>query len=156
MLVLGFKQCKSDTDVYYFIDKETRELVIAIIYVNDVCFISSKYFLLLLELKQEVIMKWECYDLGKTKEFLRIYISYNCKDWKIFVDQSEYLNKVLAQFNVTTNPTSTPLLLGYMFESNDKQCNLNFYQKYQQMVGSLMYLMIGSHPDIGFAVVKFA
>jgi len=80
MLVLGFKQCKSDTDVYYFIDKETRELVIAIIYVNDVCFMSSKYFLFLLELKQEFIIKWKCYDLGKTKEFLGIYISHNCKD----------------------------------------------------------------------------
>ena len=156
MLALGFKQCKSDTGVYYFINKETRELVIAIIYVNDVCFMSSKDSLLLLELKQKFMMKWECYDLGETKEFLGIYISHNCKNWKIFVDQSEYLNKVLAQFNVTTNLTSTPLLLGYVFESNDKQCNLNFHQKYQQMVGSLMYLMIGSYPDIGFAVIKLA
>ena len=84
-----------------------------------------------------------------------MYKSY-CKDQKIFVDQSEYLNKVLAQFNVTTNLTSTPLLLGYVFESNDKQCNLNFHQKYQQMVGSLMYLIIGSHPDIEFSVVRLA
>ena len=32
----------------------------------------------------------------------------------------------------------------------------NFCQKYQQMVGSLMYLMIGSCSEIGFAVVKLA
>jgi len=31
ILALIFKQCKSDTNVYYFIDKETRELVIAIV-----------------------------------------------------------------------------------------------------------------------------
>jgi len=43
-----------------------------------------------------------------------------------------------------------------MFKSNDKQCDSNFHQKYQQMVGSLMYLMIDSHPDIGFAIVKLA
>ena len=43
-----------------------------------------------------------------------------------------------------------------MFKSNDKQCNPNLYQKYQQMVESLMYLMIGSCPDIGFAVVRLA
>ena len=48
---LEFKQCKSNTSVYYFIDKETRELVIVIVYVNYICFIGSKYFLLLLELK---------------------------------------------------------------------------------------------------------
>jgi len=57
MSALGFKQYKSNTDVYYFINKETRKLVIAIIYVNDVYFISSKDFLLLLELKQKFMMK---------------------------------------------------------------------------------------------------
>jgi len=51
MLALGFKQCKSNADIYYFVGEENRELVIAIIYVDDVCFIGSKYFLLLLELK---------------------------------------------------------------------------------------------------------
>jgi len=32
MLALGFKQCKSNASIYYFIDEETRELVITIIY----------------------------------------------------------------------------------------------------------------------------
>jgi len=57
MLVLKFKWYKSDTGAYYFIDKMTRELVTTIIYVNDVCFIDLKDFLLFLELKQKFIMK---------------------------------------------------------------------------------------------------
>ena len=36
MSALEFKQYKIDASVYYFIDKETKELVIVIIYVNDV------------------------------------------------------------------------------------------------------------------------
>jgi len=44
MLALGFKSCKFNANVYYFINKETRELVLVIVYVNNVCFISSKYF----------------------------------------------------------------------------------------------------------------
>jgi len=56
MLVLGFKRCKSNVSMY-FIDEKTRKLVIAIIYINDVCFISSKNFLLLLKLKWKSIMK---------------------------------------------------------------------------------------------------
>ena len=59
MLVLEFKQYKSNTGVYYFINKETRELVIAIVYVNDIYFMSSKDSLLLLELKQKFITKME-------------------------------------------------------------------------------------------------
>jgi len=48
MLALGYK---FDAGIYYFIDEETRELIITIIYVNDICFMSSKDSLLLLELK---------------------------------------------------------------------------------------------------------
>ena len=51
MLVLGFKWCKSNAGMYYFINKETRELVIAIVYIDDVCFMGSKDSLFLLELK---------------------------------------------------------------------------------------------------------
>jgi len=51
MLTLGCKWCKSNAN------KETRELVIAIFYINDICFISLKDFLLFLELKQKFITK---------------------------------------------------------------------------------------------------
>jgi len=34
--------------------------------------------------------------LEKLFEFLEIYISHNCKDQKIFIDQSEYLNHALT------------------------------------------------------------
>jgi len=64
--------------------------------------------------------------------------------------------KVLVHFNVVTNPTHTPLLSKFSFKPNEKQCDPKFCQKYQQLVGSLMYLMIGSRSDIGFAVVKLA
>ena len=42
MSALEFKQCKFNTGVYYFIDKKTRELIIAIVYINDVCFMNLK------------------------------------------------------------------------------------------------------------------
>ena len=86
ILTLGFKQYKSNANIYYFIDKKTRELVIATVYVDDVCFMGSKDFPLLLELKQKFMIKWEFYDLGETKEFLEMCINCNCKDQKTFVD----------------------------------------------------------------------
>ena len=43
-----------------------------------------------------------------------------------------------------------------MFKPNNKQCNFNFHQKYQQIVESLMYLIIGLYLNIGFALVKLA
>ena len=51
MLALRFKECKFNASVYYFINKKTRELVIAIISINNIYFIGLKNCLLLLELK---------------------------------------------------------------------------------------------------------
>jgi len=117
---------------------------------------GTKDSLLLNELKQKFIARWECHDLGETTEFLGMHISHDCKNRKIFIDQCEYLEKVLACFNVATNPTHTPLPSEFSFKPNEKQYDPKFCQKYQQLVGSLMYLMIGLRPDIGFAVVKLA
>jgi len=85
-----------------------------------------------------------------------MHLSCDRKNQKIFINQCEYLEKVLAHFNIATNPTHTPLLSEFSFKPNEKQCNPKFCQKYQQLVGSLMYLMIGSRPDIGFTVIKLA
>ena len=115
---------------------------------------GTKGFLLLNELKQKFMTRWECCDLGETTEFLGMYISHDRKNWKIFIDQCKYLKKVLACFNVMTNPTYTLLPSEFNFKPNEKQCNPKFCQKYQQLVGFLMYLMIGLRPDIGFAVVN--
>jgi len=100
--------------------------------------------------------RWKCHDLGETTEFLGMHISCDRKNWKIFIDQCEYLEKVLEYFNVVTNPTYTLLPSEFSFKPNEKQCDPKFCQKYQQLVGSLMYLMIGSRPDIGFTVVKLS
>jgi len=156
MLALGFKRYKSNTGVYYYHNKKTKALVIVIVYVDDVCFMGTRGSLLLNELKKKFMARWEYYDLGKTTEFLGMHISCNHKNQKIFIDQCEYLEKVLVCFNVVTNPTHTPLPSEFSFKPNKKQCNPKFCQKYQQLVGSLMYLIIGLGPDIGFAVVKLA
>jgi len=156
MLALGFKKCKSDAGVYYYHDKKTKALIIAIVYINNVCFMGTKGSLLLNELKQKFMARWECHDLGETTEFLGMHISHDHKNRKIFIDQCEYLEKVLACFNVVTNPTHTPLSSEFSFKPNKKQYDPKFRQKYQQLVSSLIYLMIGLRPDIGFAVVKLA
>jgi len=57
MLALGFKRCKSNASIYYYHDKKTKVLIIAIVYVNDVCFMSTKDFLLLNELKQKFMAR---------------------------------------------------------------------------------------------------
>jgi len=49
------------------------------------------------------------------------------------MDKFEYLNKVLAYFNITTDPMSTSLLLSYVFKPNNKWYDSSFYQKYLEI-----------------------
>jgi len=49
-----------------------------------------------------------------------MHISYDYKNQKIFIDQYEYLKKVLARFNVATNSTHTPLPSEFSFKPNEK------------------------------------
>jgi len=67
--------------------------------------------------------RWKCCDLGEITEFLGMHISRDCKNQKIFIDQCEYLEKVLVHFNVVTNPTHTLLLSEFSFKPNEKQCD---------------------------------
>ena len=94
MLALGFKRYKSNAGVYYYHDKKTKALVIAIVYVNNIYFMGTKGSLLLNKLKQKFMARWECHDLGETIEFLGMHISRDHKNQKIFIDQCEYLEKV--------------------------------------------------------------
>ena len=80
MVTLGFKRCKSNASVYYYHDKKTKALGIAIVYVDDIYFMGTKGSLLLNELKQKFMARWECCDLGKTTEFLGMHISCDHKN----------------------------------------------------------------------------
>jgi len=126
MLVQGFKRCKSGADVYYYHNRKTEALVIAIVYVDDVCFMSTKGSQLLNELKQKFMAKWECCDPSETTEFLGMHIVYDCKNCKMLIDQCKYLEKVLVHFNVVTDPTHTSLPFEFVFKPNTKQCDPKF------------------------------
>jgi len=55
-----------------------------------------------------------------------MHISCDHKNRKIFIDQYEYLEKVLVHFNVVTNPTHTLLPSEFSFKPNEKQCDPKF------------------------------
>ena len=57
ILALRFKKYKYDASIYYYYDKKTKALVIAIVYIDDICFIGTKGFLLLNELKQKFMAR---------------------------------------------------------------------------------------------------
>jgi hypothetical protein len=52
--------------------------------------------------------KWECRDLGNVKEFLHMHIIR--KNGSIYLDQTDYLSKVLQHFGQTNAKYANTLL----------------------------------------------
>jgi hypothetical protein len=99
--------------------------------------------------------KWECRDLGEPHEFLQMNI--HREGCKIYIDQRSYLDKVLERCGmINAKPAHTPLPQGYHPEKNDAPVDPEMRSHFQMVIGSLLYLMIGTWPNISYAVTQLA
>ena len=74
-----------------------------------------------------------------------------CHGHKIYIDQHAYLDKIIKCFGLqNTNSTPTPFPQGYYPIHNDGLVNLALCTKFQTIIGSSLYIMISTQPDIAF------
>ena len=76
---------------------------------------------------------------------------------QVEIDQITYLKQILTCFdmqNATIAPT--PFSTGYNPETNTDIIDPECQQKFQQVIRSLLYLMLGTRLDIAFAVIKMS
>ena len=123
-------------------------------YVDDII-VTGPNKMLIYSRKKLFMEKWECHDLGQCSEFLRSRICY--ENGKIYLDQCPYVDKILERFGLANaRHAQTPLPTGYRPEPFDGTSTPQRRALYQSVIGSLLYLMIGSRPDIAFAVCQMA
>ena len=98
-------------------------------------------------------------DLGEIESYLGIRILCNKSKKCLQIDQSGYVKDVLNCFGmVDTNPYNTPLLAGvdvYLIKNTEEASNEEI-KHYQSLIGSLLYVQIGTHLDISFVVSHLA
>jgi hypothetical protein len=154
LLKMGFKRSISDTGVYY--QHIGNEIVIIVVYVDDALFMGSNSKLLK-QKKNEFLKVWECRDLGEAKEYLGIRIIRDRKNRTLTLDQSAYAQKVVQRFVLDKAKSArTPLPTGYNPNKNDADPDPKLRSLYQSVIGSLLYIMLGTRPDIAFAVIKMS
>ena len=75
----------------------------------------------------------------------------------ITIDQCDYLEKVLTRFQLTdAKPAITPLPTSWEPKANTGKATAAEITCYQSIIESLLYLMIGTRPDIAFAVTHLS
>jgi Reverse transcriptase (RNA-dependent DNA polymerase) len=139
---LGFKCLVSDAGL--FVCKDFKGIIIAIVYVDNAMFFGKNKAQV--NFKKKLFMdKWECRDLGEVKEFLCMHITQKEKD--IYLDQRDYLDKVLEHFSMTNaKSVPTPLPSNWVPQLNKGKSSPELLRNYQSIIGLLLYLMIGTRP----------
>jgi hypothetical protein len=96
-------------------------------------------------------------NLGPIKDYLGIDIEHNAKGGLIKLSQTKYINKVLERFGMSNaKPVSTPLDPKIKLEPNNKQASKDDIKLFQQIIGCLLYITLGTRPDLAFSVIKLA
>ena len=98
-------------------------------------------------------------DLGEIESYLGIRIVRDRSLKRLEIDQSGYLRDVLECFGMAdANSHNTPLPAGAEehLTKYDGQASASDIKHYQSLIGSLLYVQIGTQPDISFAVSRLA
>ena len=150
---MGFTRLYSDAGL--FIARHADGVfVIIVAYVDDILFAGPNKSAIASK-KQLFMTKWECRDLGDCQEFLRMRITR--KGRSILLDQCSYLDSVVERFGMTNAKfAQTPLPTGYIPNQNEGEVDAKLRSQFQQIIGSLLYIMLGTRPDIAYAVTKLS
>ncbi|RZB80703.1 Retrovirus-related Pol polyprotein from transposon TNT 1-94 [Glycine soja] len=133
------------------------EFVILLLYVDDIL-IASNSKSEVEKLNSELSREFEMKDLGVAKRILEIEIKRDRKRKLLFLSQELYLRKVLERFGISNSkPVTTPMSQQFKLSTSQapKTHDDIIYMEgipYANVVGSLMYAMVCTRPDIAHAV----
>jgi hypothetical protein len=154
-VALGFSRCASDHCVWVWAKDGIKVIIPA--YVDDLT-IACKHTPTLKQIKAELHKQYKMHDLGPIKYILGIEIIRDRANRTMYLSQRKHIGDVLARFNMSNaRPVSTPLAKSAPLTKEDcpqSPEDLEYMRSvpYLSAVGSLMYLAVGTRPDIAYAV----
>jgi hypothetical protein len=95
--------------------------------------------------------KWVMTDAGSAKWILGIHVQRT--ESTLCLSQQAYIESIAERFKVEGNrPISTPLEANLKVLPSQESDLMMEQQKYQSLIGALMWLSLGTRPDITYAV----
>lgn len=132
-------------------------MIYLLLYVDDML-VAAKDMKEVQKLKEMLSSEFEMKDLGPAKRILGMDIHRDRVNGVLTLSQGSYLAKVLRNFMMEeSKPVSTPMGSHFKLSSTREDLRSEIYRvmesvPYSSAVGSLMYSMIGTRPDIAHGV----
>jgi len=146
----GLAQSRTDPCVFYKTTDAEGRMYLAL-YVDDGLLCGNNVDginKLLCDMSKEFKLTY-----GVAECFVGLQIEMNRNKNRLIIHQGGYALKILKKFNHSEcQEVSTPVEPGTKFvQGDDGICNLRTFP-YREAIGSLMYLMIATRPDLAFVV----
>ena len=149
---IKFEQTYSDPCVYI-----NREMgVIIAIWVDDLI-IFGRDMVDINNVKEALKKEYEMKDLGELKYFLGIQVHRDRERKIIHISQSGYNRTILERYGMQNSKlANTPLPSSSRLTKATATDTLVDQNKYQSMVGSLMYAMLTTRPDLAQTIQQIS
>ena len=141
-----------DTDFSVFIDPKSGTIVAR--YMDDIL-ITGPSRADIQRIKDTLHAKFKMSDLGPCSYYLGMTVTRDRSNRTLRLGQSAYIERFLKHHGMwESKPQSTPIETTSRLTPAEEgyTASKDLLKPYQSAVGSLMYAMLGTRPDIAFAV----
>ena len=146
---IGFKELPNDPSIF------VKNGIIVIIYIDDMIVIGENTTIID-ETRAKLGTQMELTNLGIARVFVGVEIIRDRSKRSITLSQKGYTAKILDKFAKGIPPKINPCAQGIRLEPNKEKANSEEIQLFQQQIGSLMYLMTATRPDLSFPIGQLA
>lgn len=154
MLKQGFVRSQNDSCLYIKCKGDARTYLL--LYVDDVLLFGNNKTQIC-DLKSILNSEFKMKNLGLVTNFLGINVKQDLNRGITELNQKEYLETVLQKFEMQNcKDMCTPMDLNFntkiLEEINDTGVDKNIENKCRQIIGCLSYAVLGTRPDLCFAL----
>ena len=122
------------------------------IWVDDLNLFTPRDSPLMQKMKDLLILGFQMVDGGPITYYLGLKVDRNRAAKTIKLSQPAYIEKILHTFGLLQAKTSTtPMKESSLLGPNPKEATPKDIKKFQAIVGSIMFAMLETRPDIAFA-----
>jgi len=146
----------------YYNKLPSGEYIYLLLYVGDMLIASNSRYAID-KLKKNLSFEFKMKDLGEAKKVLGMEIQRDWKGDKVSLTQKKYSKKVLQKFNINGDTKSVRIPLAPHFKlkatmsfATIEECEYMTHVSYASAVGSLIYAMVCTRPDLSQAVLMIS
>src|SRR5258706_944520 len=152
----GWRRLSLDWCIYIWHNSKGNFMILAV-HVDDML-LAGNSCVLMEEAKAWLAKNFKIKDMGNLRLIVGLEVIRDIQQGTIAITQGHFIDELAVRYHQTAEPTSpTPLSSGFEFTGEDSPSTAMDREEmthlpYRSLVGALMYIMIGTCPDISFTV----